>query len=66
MHEVRKRLAELREDVGWWSCREQVVEELIGDAANERPSHLRPSLRKPSLNSPAPTCVGWRIRGDQC
>ena len=42
MHEVRKRLAELREDVGWWPRREQVVEKLIGDAANERPSLSAP------------------------
>jgi hypothetical protein len=65
VHEVRKGLAELREDVGWWPRCEQVVEKLIGDAADERPSLLGPSLRKPSLDGLAPTCVGWRIRGDQ-
>ena len=65
MHEVRKWLAEPRIDVSWWPRREQAVEKLSGDAANERPSLLSPSLREPSLNGPAPTCVDRRIAGDQ-
>ncbi len=42
VYEVRKRLAEPRVDVGGWPRREQVVDELVGDTFDERPSLSAP------------------------
>ena len=42
MDEGRKRVAEPRVDVGWRSCREQVVDELVGDMFDERARPVEP------------------------
>ena len=42
VYEVRKWLAEPRVDVSWWSGREQVVDELVGDTFDEWPRPVQP------------------------
>ena len=65
MYEVREWLAEPRVDVGGWSGREQVVDELVGDALDEWPGSFSPSRRKPPLDRPSPKSVDRRIAGHQ-
>jgi hypothetical protein len=65
VYEVREWLAEPHIYVGRWSGREQVVDELVGDAFDEWPGLFSPSRRKPPLDGPSPKSVNWRIAGDQ-
>ena len=65
MDEVREWLAESRVEVGGWSSREQIVDELVGEAFDEWTGLFSPSRRKPTLDGPSPTSVDRRIAGDQ-
>ena len=57
MDEGRERVAEPRVDVGGRACREQVVDELVGDMFDGRAGLLRPSRRKPPLDGAASNSV---------